>query len=66
MVCFLAKRKRIKWLPKKDKITFESYIRADSKTPLAPMLFGASGKMIAVTAEQKSLDSSRSFVCVDT
>ena len=39
-------------------------IRANSMTPLAPVLLGASGYMKEVTAEQKSLDSSRSFVCV--
>ena len=50
---------------KKDDFFFESDIRADSKTPLGAVLYAPSGKMIAVTAEQKSLDSSRSFVCVD-
>ncbi len=36
-------------------------IRADSMTPLAPVLYGASGKMTEVTAEQKILVSDKVF-----
>ncbi len=49
-------------------LSFAQIIRRVKKknTPLAPVLFGASGYMIALTAEQKILDASRSFGCVGT
>ncbi len=37
-------------------------VRAGSDTPLAPVLFGASGYMTKPTAEQKSLESVRVFL----
>ena len=46
---------------KKGEITYESDIRTDRETPLGAVLYAPSGKMIAVTAEQKSLCSSKVF-----
>ena len=47
----------------KDFIIFTDDIRAKSKTPLAAVLFAASGYMIELTAEKKTC-SGKFFGCV--